>query len=807
MDKEFTEGSEPCDAFKGLNPEPGILIWRIEKFIPVAVPKSEYGRFHSGDSYIVLNTMQPPEGSRHYDVHYWLGNESSQDERGSAAYRVVELCYVLPGGGNAPHHRECEGAESTLFLSYFPGGVEYLEGGVEGGFRNAEEGKKQRHRLLQVKGKRVIRVKEVPMSHESLNAGDVFVLDAQEVIYQWQGKESSRLERAKAVETCIKIRDDQHCSRSRIVVVRQGEEPDEFWKELGGKGPIKTAEEGGSDADTAADVKREVKLYWLCDESGEMQITEIQERPLVREMLKSEDAYILDTGSELYAWVGKGATKAERAAAVSNAEKFLETQGRPQNTPITRVCDGGEPPVFKSCFRNWPEGVLMKKLFGVIADKAAQRPDLKSTNDHIDVGAMHKGPAGASKGNVVRREREKPDVFKMYRIYDHDKVEVTGDAMRVLASQHCYVLLLQWVSSGISIVYFWLGNHSTTEQKGTAALVTIEVSDSVGDGASQVRVVQGKEPEAFYELFNGGLVVTDALEPDWEKPHLLHVRGTNPKNVHAVEVDPVTASLNSNDAFALLSGGKTFLWKGKGASDEEKAVAAHAANILVPKNTVVEVEEGSEPEEFWAPLGGKGEYANDESLYVEYREPRLFHCSDASGSFRVDEIEAFGQEDLEDSDVMILDCHQSVFVWIGSGANVDEKRNAMEIAQKYVHEAPDGRDPDTPIYRIESGHEPLIFTCQFHAWDERLQKVHGDACDKAMAKLQLINDSLAELQRKEYPLEVLQKRPLPEGVVAAKLVDYLSEEDFMKAFKMTREEYNKLKPWKQAQLRQKAKLF
>jgi len=297
------------------------------------------------------------------------------------------------------------------------------------------------------------------------------------------------------------------------------------------------------------------------------------------------------------------------------------------------------------------------------------------------------------------------------------------------------------------------------------------------------------------------------LEPDWSQPHLLHVRGTNPKNVHAVEVEARAASLNSNDAFALLAGGKTFLWKGKGASDEEKAVAAHAAGVLQSKNTTVDVEEGAEPEEFWAALGGKGEYANDESLYVEYREPRLFHCSDASGAFRVEEIEAFGQEDLEDSDVMILDCHQSVFVWIGSGANVDEKRNAMEIAQKYVREAPDGRDPDTPIYRIESGHEPLIFTCQFHAWDERLQKVHGDACDKAMAKLQLINDSLAELQRKEYPLEVLQKRPLPEGVVAAKLVDYLSEEDFKKAFKMTREQYNKLKPWKQAQLRQAAKLF
>jgi hypothetical protein len=32
----------------------GIEIWRIENFKPVAVPKSDYGKFFSGDSYIVL---------------------------------------------------------------------------------------------------------------------------------------------------------------------------------------------------------------------------------------------------------------------------------------------------------------------------------------------------------------------------------------------------------------------------------------------------------------------------------------------------------------------------------------------------------------------------------------------------------------------------------------------------------------------------------------------------------------------------------------------------------------------------------
>lgn len=32
----------------------GIEIWRIENFQPVPLPKSDHGKFYSGDSYIIL---------------------------------------------------------------------------------------------------------------------------------------------------------------------------------------------------------------------------------------------------------------------------------------------------------------------------------------------------------------------------------------------------------------------------------------------------------------------------------------------------------------------------------------------------------------------------------------------------------------------------------------------------------------------------------------------------------------------------------------------------------------------------------
>jgi len=44
-----------------------------------------------------------------------------QDEYGTAAYKTVELDTFLDD--KAVQHRECEGHESDLFLSYFPRGL------------------------------------------------------------------------------------------------------------------------------------------------------------------------------------------------------------------------------------------------------------------------------------------------------------------------------------------------------------------------------------------------------------------------------------------------------------------------------------------------------------------------------------------------------------------------------------------------------------------------------------------------------------------------------------------------------------
>lgn len=47
----------------------------------------------------------------------------------------------------------------------------------------------------------------------------------------------------------------------------------------------------------------------------------------------------------------------------------------------------------------------------------------------------------------------------------------------------------------------------------------------------------------------------------------------------------------------------------------------------------------------------------------------------------MEEIYNFSQDDLLTEDILILDTHAEVFVWIGQCVDPKEKQNAFEIAQ------------------------------------------------------------------------------------------------------------------------------
>ena len=156
---------------------PGLHIWRVEKLKPVPVAPENYGIFFSGDSYLVLHNG--PEELSH--LHLWIGQQSSRDEQGGCAILAVHLNTLL--GERPVQHRESQGNESDLFMSYFPHGLKYQEGGVESAFHKTSPGTTLAaiKKLYQVKGKKNIRATERMLSWDSFNTGDCFILDLGQV--------------------------------------------------------------------------------------------------------------------------------------------------------------------------------------------------------------------------------------------------------------------------------------------------------------------------------------------------------------------------------------------------------------------------------------------------------------------------------------------------------------------------------------------------------------------------------------------------------------------------------------------------
>jgi len=354
LDKKIRQAAANTEpAWTNAGKKTGLQIWRIEKFQVKSWPQDQYGSFYSGDSYIVLNTYIPPgKNNLAWDVHFWLGKFTSQDEAGTAAYKTVELDDLL--GGAPVQHREVQGYESELFMSYFKNEIKILEGGVDSGFKHVEP-EKYKPRLLHIKGRKKVRSTEVELSATSLNSGDAFILDAGLKVFVWCGNKAGPQEKNKAGQLGRAIADERR-GKSKVTVYSEDDADiaEEFWKILGGKpAKIKTAEEGGDDLEAEKAMSVEKRLFQLSDASGSLQFTQIATGANIkRSQLDSNDVFILDTGAEVFAWIGSGASVDEKKKAMHFAQDYLTKFNRPAFLPICRILQGSENQVFENAFKN-----------------------------------------------------------------------------------------------------------------------------------------------------------------------------------------------------------------------------------------------------------------------------------------------------------------------------------------------------------------------------------------------------------------------------------------------------------------------
>ena len=618
-----------------------------------------------------------------------------------------------------------QGSESSEFLSLFNklGGVQYVSGGIDSGFTHVERDNYPT-RLLKVKGRRNVRVEEVPVEASSLNTGDVFILDKGLEIYVYEGQTANRVEKMKAGQVVKFINDDERGGKASIVRIEDDPKNETFWEALGGFTTV--TDEGESDDTVPAPPSPELlKLNGTETEA-------INILPgLRKELLDSSSVYLLFAGKalgvpRLYIWVGRKSSSDDKRNAMSAASDFLEKKEMHKVT-ITKIGEGVETQSFKAEFDVWVKP--SHKLWGDV------KPKKKIEDEEIDFNSLLSN---------VGKEELGPDAghgeITIWRIENMQKVEFPKKYYGQFYGGDSFIILYKYMQNNKDhyIIYFWQGNHSSNDEKGCSALLSKELDDALGGFPVEIRVVQGQEPAHFRSLFKGKMVVhsggipsgfknsTEEDTTDKDGVALFQVKGTGQGNAVGSQVNEIASNLNSGDAFILVVPDTVYVWLGEGCSEGEKETAQGIAQMLEDDyngtggRSMQIINEGSEDDTFWSFLGGKAEYAKESFGSALPQDPRLYQCSTVTGSFRVDEIHHFSQQDLIDEDVMLLDTFSQVFLWVGTSATEEEKSKSFTFAKNYIEAASevDGRSKSTTIVRVYSGQEPAFFKCHFLGWDD-----------------------------------------------------------------------------------------
>uniref|UniRef100_A0A673FPY0 Gelsolin-like n=1 Tax=Sinocyclocheilus rhinocerous TaxID=307959 RepID=A0A673FPY0_9TELE len=417
------------------------------------------------------------------------------------------------------------------------------------------------------------------------------------------------------------------------------------------------------------------------------------------------DCFIVDLGKDIYQWCGSDCNRFERLKASQLAIDIRDNE-RNGRAKLIMVEDGTEPDALT---------------------KVSERFNSKSNACLHSVLICIKGRS--SKEMFFNQSVINTNVClnQIWRVEGGERVPVDPSTYGRFFGGDCYLILYSYKQGSREqhIIYTWSGLKSTQDELAASAFLTVQLDDSMGGAPVQVRVTQGQEPPHLMSLFKGKPMIihtggTSRKDGQTKtgSTRLFHIRQSSSRATRAVEVEPSASNLNTNDVFVLKSSDCVFVWKGAGASDEERVAAKYVVSVLGGQST--DLAEGKEPAGFWSALGGKKGYQTSSTLRNMVKPPRLFGCSNKTGRLMVEEVPGdFTQSDLATDDVMLLDTWDQIFLWIGKEANEVEKTESPKIAKDYVDSDPSGRR-GLPITTIKQGAEPPTFTGWFQAWDPHM---------------------------------------------------------------------------------------
>mmetsp|Transcript_16895 Transcript_16895/g.39022 ORF Transcript_16895/g.39022 Transcript_16895/m.39022 type:complete len:399 (-) Transcript_16895:233-1429(-) len=370
LDRKVKEAAaQGEEAWEGIGQEAGLAVWRVEQFTIQPWPKDRHGQFYKGDSYIVLRSSGKDPDNLKHDIFIWIGSESTADEYGTAAYKMVEADDYL--GGAAVQHRQVEGYEADEFVDCF-NHLEYLEGGISSGFNRVEPTKeKPMFFRFRPRGNGKGELVQVPIAVSSMESTSGFILCVDKAnVWVWHGQEMKIFDKVACTHKAEEL-----CTLGVVTVLAQGdgdEEDSDFWNYLeGGDGGSNddskqrriTSSRGiGSGSSGYKERKNMVsalkdfkpKLFKV-EADPTTPLTKVGLGTLVKKVTMStmgglfkkdcsddRDVFLLDSGWEIFVWIGKSADCIEKVAAMGAADRYAKMEPRAKGLPVTIIKAGQE---------------------------------------------------------------------------------------------------------------------------------------------------------------------------------------------------------------------------------------------------------------------------------------------------------------------------------------------------------------------------------------------------------------------------------------------------------------------------------